>query len=311
MNKIVMAVDIGGSKLAVGLVDAQGRVLHSDRFPWRQADERSVVDTVIESCRKVLDGAGWMAAQLGGIGVNIPGLADPDKGIWVEACFSGIHDVPLGAILCGEFHIPAHLDNDVNNCALGEKRFGACKECTDFLWVTVSNGCGGALFLNNRLYGGIYNTAGEIGHCCVEETAGHLCGCGNAGCLEAEAAGPGIARRFLEAGGPASIGGECATAERIAALARSGEPIALAVYAKEGYYLGKAISCALNLLTPEKVIIGGGVSGAFDLFYPELMATVDKMTYNKATGHVSIERTALGADAALIGAASRAFMYCK
>lgn len=306
MGRTVLAVDIGGSKLAVGLVDQSGSILKSERRLWQGMNADAVVRTVIECCSRLLSEINPVGVMAESIGVNIPGLADSVNGMWVEACFSGIRDLPLCKLLYDAFRIPAYLDNDVNNCALGEKLFGACKDCTDFLWVTVSNGCGGALYLDDKQYFGIRNTAGEIGHSTVEENNGHLCGCGNTGCLEAEAAGPGIVKRFLEAGGEESIEGKLATAELIAMLARNGNDIARNTYQQEGYYLGKAISAAINLLAPQKVIIGGGVSGTFDLFYPTLIKTVEHMTYRKATDHVIIERTALGNEAALIGAAALA-----
>jgi predicted NBD/HSP70 family sugar kinase len=298
-KEAILAIDIGGSKLVTGLVGYDGSVVYKEKWAWDKLDAGSVLRTIINTAKSVLENNKNISAAAAG--VNIPGLADTEKGLWIEACFSGIRNVPIGDILAKEFGIPVFIDNDANNCALAEKAFGVCKDCTDFIWLTVSNGCGAALFLDNRIYRGIRGTAGEIGHICVEENNGYRCGCGNYGCLEAQAAGPGIARRYSEMVKPEGL-----SAKEIAVLARKGVTEAADVYRREGYYLGKALAAAINTLNPEKVVVGGGVSDAFDLFYPDLADTVNRMTYRKASSHVSLEKTGLGYDAALIGAAALA-----
>ncbi len=305
--KAVLGIDIGGSKLVTGLVDAGGTVLAKEKHRWEKLDRESVLGTILEASTQLMQNNPGIPADA--IGVNIPGLADPNKGLWVEACFSGIRDVPIGEILSDRFKLPARIDNDVNNCALGEKLFGICRDCTDFMWQTVSNGCGGALFLSGQVYRGAYFNAGEFGHICVEEHGGYPCGCGNHGCLDAQAAGPGIQRRYLEQGGSKEIDGGEPDARAIAELARKGDPLAIEIFNQEGYYIGKAMAAVINAVNPQKAIIGGGISGAFDLFYPELLRTVNRMTYREASKHVTIEKTGLGYDAALIGAAALAIQY--
>lgn len=299
-NDLVLAVDIGGSKLATGLVSTGGAVIRKEKINWEKPDEESVVGTVLDAAKRVLDTHEGIKPACAG--VNIPGLADTEAGIWIEACFSGIRDVPIAGIISQELGMPVYVDNDANNCALAEKMFGVCRGSTDFIWLTVSNGCGGAVFTEGSIYRGINGFAGELGHICVEENGGYLCGCGNYGCLEAQAAGPGIARRFADAGG-----GE-ASAKEIAEMARKGDRLARSVYEKEGYYIGKALAAAINTLNPQKAVVGGGISDAFELFYPSLMDIVRAMTYGKASRHVSIEKTGLGYDAALIGAAALAIL---
>ncbi len=301
-NNTVLAIDIGGSKLMTGVVDTDGTVIHKEKSSWESLDAESVIKTVLAASRDML------ASQKGNTpvcaGINIPGLADPDAGLWIEACFSGIRSVPIAKIISQELGMPVYIDNDANNCALAEKLFGVCRDNTDFIWLTVSNGCGGAIYIDGHIYRGIHGFSGELGHICVEEQSGYLCGCGNYGCLEAQAAGPGITRRFMDAGG------EYASAKEIAALARNGSRLALGIYEKEGYYIGKALAAAINTLNPQKVVIGGGVSDAFNLFFSALADTVKRMTYNQASRQVLIEKTGLGYDAALIGAAALA-MICN
>ncbi|MCL2711228.1 MAG: ROK family protein [Planctomycetaceae bacterium] len=233
------------------------------------------------------------------IGITIPGLADPVNGIWVYACFSGIRDVPIAKILSEKYGKPVFIDNDVNACALAERRFGICKETNDFLWITVSNGIGGGLVLGGKVYAGHFGNAGEVGHFCVVEKNGFRCGCGNDGCLEAEAAGPGIARRYA-----ALLGKEPPdfSAEKIAELARAGNETALSVFGTTGRLIGKAASYAVNLLNLEKVVIGGGVSNSFDLLLPSMEASFREKLFRDANPRAVFEKTALGTNAGLAGA---------
>ncbi len=301
----VLAIDIGGSKLSTGLVAADGTVLKKEIAAWDALDADSVMRTILAAARRMLEpGSGPTPAA---VGVNIPGLADPERGIWIEAVFSGIRNVPIGTLLSEALGLPVRIDNDVNNCALAESRFGACRGTADFVWLTVSNGCGGAVFLDGHVYRGAFGSAGEFGHIRVEDEGGYRCGCGNDGCLEAQAAGPGLARRYREAGG-ARTDGRDATAREIAERARNGERLALEVYGREGYYLGKALAAVLNVLNPAKAVVGGGISAAFDLFEPEMVRTIERMTYREASRRVSVEKTGLGYDAALVGAATLALM---
>jgi predicted NBD/HSP70 family sugar kinase len=137
------------------------------------------------------------------------------------------------------------------------------------LYVTVSNGVGGALFLDGKLYGGDKGHAGEIGHCVVVEE-GRRCNCGSKGASKCMPPAPVWVKNYRELGGDAQISGQPANAQLIAQLARTGDVIARKTFELEGYYLGKGIAAACNLLNPEKVIVGGGISQAFDLFEQSL-----------------------------------------
>lgn len=309
-NVPLLALDIGGSKMMAAIVFVdRDNVLQQLTLRIAQKSHRVLTasTTIDELMREidsatdeVLNAAQMSKCDIEAIGLNVPGLADPASGIWVYACFSGIRDFPIAGILGQKYGKPVFLENDVNACALAEKYFGACRETDDFLWITVSNGVGGGLVLRGKIFSGSFGNAGEIGHFCVEEAENDAirCGCGNRGCLEAQAAGPGIAKRFKKRTGKDEI------AANIADLAKWGDLDALAVYEKTGYYLGKAIAAAINLINPGKVILGGGVSQSFDLFGPELRKTVQQQIFRDANQNVVIEPTHLGTDAALAGAAA-------
>jgi glucokinase len=244
------------------------------------------------------------------LGVTIPGLADPSRGLWVEASFSGIRDLPLVSILEKEFGLSVKIENDVNACALAERKFGCCggpgyEPVDDFLWITVSNGIGGAIFTGGKIYAGSAGNAGEIGHIIVEEGPNaRPCGAGHRGCAEAHASGRGLAKNYLSLGGTWTIGGKEPDAKAIEALARRGDPAAMGAYELEGMYLGRVIGAAVNLLNPAKVIIGGGLSLAYDLFRASLEAALKTHVYQNANPQLRVEPSPLGYNAALLGAAA-------
>ena len=311
-QKPLLAIDIGGSKLgaAVYRIDLDAKhdgkllnLLHKSHRPLVPSTTASEllqwIDLVVD---EVLSASKLEKCEIEAIGITIPGLADPASGTWVYACFSGIRNFPIAQIIAKEYAKPVFIENDVNACALAEKYFGGCREIENFLWVTISNGVGGGLVLHGDIFSGNFGNAGEIGHFCVEEDEREAirCGCGNFGCLEAQAAGPGIARRFKK------LTGKDETAEIIAGYAKQGDSDALAVYEKTGYYLGKAIAASINLINPGKVILGGGVSQSFELFAPAMRETVQRQIFRDANQNVVIEPTQLGVDAALAGAVALA-----
>lgn len=353
MRKKILAIDLGGSKALSALVDvftdSDGqRTTELSGIAKRPLNKDSGKAGVWEAILSLIDEtfniteASWNSVE--SIGVTIPGVADPKRGYWVYAPFSGIRDFPIAEELEKHYSLPVFADNDVNACAWGEKIFGVCQNVDNFLWITISNGIGGGLILNGRIFPGKFSGAAEIGHFNVVEN-GALCGCGNRGCLEATAAGPAIARSYreliLNAANESCISQELieqwcsylivnasvktlpsvslvehevqasllANAATIANEARRGNPIALEVYKNAGQYVGRAASYAANLINPEKIIIGGGVSGAFDLLYPSLWETFQECLFKQVNKTISIEKTGLNYEAGLLGAASLA--YCN
>jgi len=301
MNNHVLAIDIGGSKYMVGIVDEKGNIIESRRYKWEELTTETVIQSIIKSSRELIEE--YKDIPLKAIGVTIPGLADPRRGIWVEASFSGIKGINIRDILQSEFRLPVYIDNDAQACALAEKIFGACKENKDFLYMTISNGIGGAVFVNDSLYYGGYGNAGEIGHCVVVEN-GFQCKCGNKGCLEVYAAGPAIVRNYIELGGDTSSKEITIDAKYISELAHEGDMIAIKTFELVGEYVGKVIGTICNVLNPQKVIIGGGVSLSFSLFEQSLKETVEDYIYSSANKDLEIQPSLFGYNGGLLGAAA-------
>lgn len=342
LTKKILAIDLGGSKALSALVDVSKSTQTERRaelsgIARRTLSKNSGKDGVWAAILELVDetmrstGESWDA--VGAIGATIPGVADPKRGYWVFAPFSGIGDWPIADDLRSRFGKPVYADNDVNACAWGERIFGVCQRAENFLWITISNGIGGGLVLDGKVYPGKFSGAAEIGHFNVVED-GAPCGCGNRGCLEATAAGPGIARAYRELVADAAAGrvdattlddwtrylartetdvqteidaAKNATAATIADEARRGNPLAVAVYENVGKHVGRAASWAANLVNPEKIVVGGGVAGAFDLFYPNLWATLQRGLFKPTNATLTVEKTGLGYEAGLLGAAALAF----
>ena len=293
MTENIFAVDIGGSKLVCGAITVNGEILDTFRVDYKQ--EYTVNDLV-----------GWIKEGLEYLrkydfcccGAAIPGLCDPKSGTWLYSPFSGIGNIPIAEKLSEITNLPAYADNDVNVSALAEKKFGCCKETSDFLWITVSNGIGGGLYLGGNLYRGPFMTSGEIGHITVEENTDRVCGCGKRGCLEVMASGASIADIYKKRTE------KKASAKEIADFARIGDDEAKKVWSQAGNYIGKAVSYAVNLLGIDTVVLGGGAAQNFDLLYDSAMQAIFEHTFSAAVSKVNLLHSPLGANAALLGCAA-------
>lgn len=291
----LLAIDIGGSKLMAGIVAENGEVLDSVRTelaPGYDADFlRDTIKTAVTSLPY---------AQCSAVGVTVPGLADPDSGMWVYAPFSGIENLDISSFLSSLTGLPVGIENDVNACALAERQFGVCKDVDDYVWITLSNGIGGAVFINGALYRGASGNAGEIGHVNVCDEDGRRCGCGMHGCLEAEAAGPAISEEYeLRTG-------RRLTAKAIAELANDGDTTAVEVYKRAGFLIGKALASAVNVLNPGLAVFGGGLSNDFELLQPSIEGALELYMFKNANKELRVVKTGLGYNAALLGAATLA-----
>jgi glucokinase len=282
-----------------GFVDENGAVLAADTVPTpRAGGPAAVADESVRLLKALAVKYEIPLSTTVGIGSTVPGLADGRAGVMRYAPAHGWRDIPWAQMLSDRLGgLPARIANDVNACALAEQRFGAGQGVENLVWMTISTGIGGGLVLGGRIFEGGGGIAGEIGHLIVNE-GGFRCGCGHQGCLEAEAAGPAIARRAREAG--LAAGDAVAVAE----LARIGDPDARRVMQETAIYLGRAIAWIYNILDPDLVVLGGGVARSLDLLLPTITDTVCGRAILLPERPPRIVLTALGYEAALIGAAA-------
>ena len=293
--KNYLGIDIGGSKLLIGILDESGNILEKQHsllpYPITETILLQKIEEIVSPLlKRHLPIAG---------GVAIPGLANASDGIWQNASFSKIENFPIASILQAKFGIPFYIENDANICAIGEHEYGVAGKEENFIWMTISNGIGAGIFINGQLYTGSYNNAGELGHCVIVPN-GRKCSCGNHGCLEAYACGRAIAQRYYEASG------ENLSAKKIAELGYSGNQSALEILSETGYYIGNLLGSSYNILNPSLIILGGGVANSFSLLEDGIKKGIQQYIYHDANPNPKIIPTPLGYEAALIGSAAHA-----
>lgn len=299
-KNVILAVDIGGSKYVVGLVKENGKIISKRRYVWKHISADSVVEEICDAMNQMIKE--HPEVGISAIGMTIPGLTDPATGIWKSASFMGIFGLPIGRIINQRFGYPVFIENDCNASAIAERMYGLCKNTDHFIYLTVSNSIGGALFINGQLYRGAFGNAGEIGICHVDENL--KSNKRKRDSLENYASGRGLVATYLKLGGSPKIDGEAPEGLTITRLARSGDPIALKAFEMEGIYLGQVIAMCCAVLDPEKVIIGGGLSLAFDQYKDQLMETLKEELTIVAVRLPKVRPTGLGYDGGLLGAAA-------
>ena len=288
MNRY-LSIDLGGSKIMMGVIDGSGNIISELRH---ECDHPYTENEILSSLKEMKEHILLDFVKAGGC--TVPGLCDSKNGIFISGPYFPIKNWKITADLEALFGIPFAVENDVNACAVAEKTLGTMKDETDFMWLTLSNGVGGALYLNNALYTGKNFGAGEIGHTFTGNA--RRCDCGNLGCLETVASGRGIVKTYK------SITGKSLDAKEIAALAKNGDAIATEAFIEAGSALGRVISYTANLLNIDSFVFGGGVSESLDIFKEAIIEEASKHLLKSANPKINIIYTAFGYNAAFIGA---------
>ena len=311
----VLALDIGGTKLAVAVVTADG-VAHGFLVEPTRRDEGP--DTVI---RRLFDlgarsiqvaRADGVTAPIVSVGISCGGPLDASSGTLLSPLhLPGWTSVPIADMATAEFGVPAALENDASAAALGEYRFGGGHGVATMLYLTVSTGIGGGAVLGGRLHRGAAGNGGEYGHIAVRPD-GPACLCGRRGCLESIASGTSIARRateMLRTTSEPSILRQLPEvhAEDVSAAALAGDPVAGRVWAGTIEALASAITDLVNVFEPDLVVLGGGVTRSGATLLDPLRSTVLAAAMGPAASTVRIEFAELGDQVGVIGAAAIAF----
>jgi glucokinase len=296
----VLAFDIGGTKLAAGVVDTAGAVRSFAVVPTDAArGPEDGMRRLFELGRRAVDESGVPWAQIEVIGIGCGGPLDPASGVLIAPPhLTGWVDVPLVARTEEALGRPAVLENDATAAAAGEHRFGAAAGTRNMIYLTISTGVGGGSVVDGRLYRGASGNGGELGHVTVDWQGRECRGCGRRGCLEAYVSGTSIAERAAEAG----LSG--ATAADVAAAARAGDPRAVAVWDETVEALACGVTSIVNLFDPEMVVIGGGVSGTGEQLLAPVRERVHAQAMSPAGAAVKIVTAALGDRVGVVGAAA-------
>lgn len=308
-----IGIDVGGTNVKIALVDDNGKIIYSNSVPtYAKMGYEYTVNNIKQAIKDLMKETNTTPSDIEGIGFDFPGQVDCKTGVVKLAPnIPGWVNVPIAQMIEDEFHIPTRIDNDVRCAALGELKFGAGKGCENFICITVGTGIGSGIVINGKVVRGATNAAGELGHIKLQMNGGPICGCGDTGCLEAFASGPAIvamAQEYIKGGKStkfremAAVEGGEITPYMVAKAAEEGDPVAKRIFEIVGEYIGIGLTSVINLLNPERVIIGGGVAESGELLLGPIRKTIKERAMVVAGNAVEIVPAQLGNSAGVIGA---------
>lgn len=293
-----IGVDIGGTSIKYGLVAGDTTIIEKRSIPFPKTDGRNVAKAIGDSVRELLKDRGIWFDEIDDIGVIIPGGLSADHKVVLDAFNLGFHNVPFYDMLKEEFpDTPLALGNDADAAALAELYCGAFKGHRSGVLFTLGTGIGGGIILDGKLFTGGMGLGSELGHTYLVD-GGAACTCGNKGCIESYCSATALIRDYKETtGSTENIG-----AREIIEKATGGDAKAIEVWERYIDHLGSACASVFNLLNPEVIAIGGGVSGAGDVLFKPLVENAQKKIFFK-TAQIVIVPASAGNDAGIIGAA--------
>jgi glucokinase len=312
-----MGVDIGGTKVAAGLVDESGTILQQARVPMAAngtaSDGLAAVLSAINNVSGNLERHSGLPSAVGCIGICAPGPLDPTRGLVINPpnlpCW---RNYPLAEELARVFRVPVKLDNDANAAALAEARWGAGRGYRNLFYATLGTGIGTGIIFNGRIYHGRTGAAAEGGHVSIDYQ-GPRCGCGKRGCIEVLASGPAIARRaraklkqvrhsaLLELckGDTAEL-----TSEMVGEGFANGDLVAGEVLLETVDMLGLWLGNMVDLLEPDVIVVGGGVAVMLSPLLDQLRQRLPSFCINSRSGEIPLVMARYGADAGVAGGAA-------
>lgn len=305
----VLAIDVGGTKMAVGVVDADGNVIVADRTPTVLSpddDAEAIWQRLHGLCERMLSEAGCTRAMgapsIQGVGVGCGGPMRWPAGMVSPLNLLAWRDFPLRDRLLEAYPtVPVRVHNDAIAVVVAEHWRGAGRDVPDMLGMVVSTGVGGGLILGNRLIDGATGNAGHVGHIVVDAD-GPLCGCGGRGCVEAIARGPAIAAWAKEQGWRTAD--DSATTHQLAADALGGDDVARAAFARAGRAVGIGVASAVASCDVSRVVVGGGVSLVGELLFDPMEKAFREYGRMGFMRPVTIGRASLDQNAGIVGAAA-------
>lgn len=291
---LAIGVDIGGTKVAAGVVDDDGTILADAKMPTPSDDADAAVDAVVSVVQKLAD-----KHEVSAVGVAAAGYVSADRATMLFAPNLPWRDVPVRDEVGERLGMTVVVENDANAAAWAEHRFGAGRGEPDLICLTVGTGIGAGILIDGRLYRGRFGIAGEPGHVCAV-CDGIRCGCGNAGCLEQYASGTALVRyakeRGLDVDGPA-----------VTRAARDGDERAVAAFTEVGTWLGRGLADLTAFLDPGVFVIGGGVADAGELLLgPTRTSFAEHLSGRGHRPVADVRLATLGNAAGLVGAADLA-----
>lgn len=301
-----IGIDLGGTFVKYALVTESGEILFDGKLPvGDDATREDTLDTIQESIQQVVNEATKKGVNLKGIGIGTPGVVDDGIVLGGADNLDRWENLDLGTIYSDKFGMPVFVDNDANVMGLGETAFGAAKDCSDVIFITVGTGIGGAIVINGQLYGGYKNRGGELGHLTIQHD-GIDCSCGGRGCLEAYASTSALIQQYADKTGKDVKGID---GYYIINRFKENEPEAVACLKAHTDYLGHGIAGFINTFAPQKVVIGGGISEAGQFYIDMIKDSAFRYAMPDCSTNTVIVAASLGNNAGCLGAASLVFKH--
>jgi glucokinase len=318
MKPYAIGVDIGGTKIAAGVVDREAKIIaryktkeHCNNLP------DLVIACVEQAYQDLLQQSSIEVADLAGVGLGFAGHVNGRAGIVITSSnLPEWNNIPLRDIIQQRIGVPVVLENDTKVCGLAEHVYGAGQGVDNMCYVTLSTGYGLAIIIDGKLHLGHIGTSGEIGHTVIDVN-GPMCTCGKRGCLLAYTCGLGLARMAYEkiTSGAETVLREMAaddprhaTGEMIAQAARQGDAVAQELITTAGYYAGVGLSTIVHVVNPELIVIGGGMTRIGPMFMEPCMQGLKENVHPVLFESVRIVPWQLGEDSGILGAAAKAFI---
>lgn len=317
MSKKLLGIDLGGTTIKFGILTLEGEVQEKWAIETNTLENgRHIVSDIVESLKHRLSLYGLTKDDFLGIGMGSPGAVDrTSKTVTGAFNLNWADTQEVGSVIEKEVGIPFFIDNDANVAALGERWVGAGANNPDVVFVTLGTGVGGGVIADGNLIHGVAGAGGEIGHMIVDPENGFTCTCGNKGCLETVASATGVVRLARQLAeqyeGSSAIkaaidNGDTVTSKDIFIAAEDGDKFANSVVERVSRYLGLAAANISNILNPDSVVIGGGVSAAGEFLRSRVEKYFVTFAFPQVKKSTKIKIAELGNDAGIIGAASLA-----
>jgi glucokinase len=311
-----IGVDVGGTKVAAGLVSSAGEITHQTRVPMVATDAAAglaAVISAIDSVRAATGPGSEFRGFTSGIGICAPGPLDPRTGVVINPPnLPGWRNFPLAAEISKAYRLPVRVDNDGNAAALAEAVWGAGRGYRNVFYATIGTGIGTGIVFDGRIYHGRTGAAAEGGHITIDYR-GPRCKCGKLGCIEILASGTAIARRASEkiaAGRSSSIlelaGGRLdrITGEMVGQAYLAGDPLAEELLQETAMFLTVWLGTIVDLLEPDVMIVGGGVASMLQPFFGDIHDQLPRWTVNSHSQEIPLVPAHYGADAGIAGGAA-------
>lgn len=317
LQQPIIGIDVGGTKIAAGIVDTQGKIISSIQRPTVVTNSEATLDCIANVAKELLKVNGISNEDIDAIGFGIPGLVDAEKGMGIASVNLNWENVPVRAGLETRLGVRCVIDNDVRTGAIGELRFGNGKGVQNLVYLNIGTGISAVIVLGGKIYNGVNGLAGEIGHA-IQVPNGPFCKCGGRGCLEAVASGPAIAARAQEKirTGRESVlsdeylgSSQSLTVQKVFQAETVGDQVACETLIEVGKLIAYALQYLALAYDPNMIVIGGGVIQGSAHLYRLIQEQLEELATNswvfrKVYTKDLIKLSSLGIYTGVLGAAA-------